>query len=645
MSNHLLKESSPYLQKHVNNPIDWYPWGEEALNKAKNENKAIFLSIGYSSSHWCHLMKKESFSNKEVAEILNEHFVAIKVDKEERPDIDKHYQEVYKLMNRRTGGWPNSIFMTANLEPFYSASYIPPEAKDDMLGFKELIKIITKKYVTDHKTLVEKGQEVLNFINPKNEKIEATKLSLNILDTITLHCDNLLDKKNGGFGNKPKFPHASTLDLLMDSYQITREKSLLDAIHLSLESMSKGAVYDKVEGGFCRYSTDESWTIPHFEKMSYDNALLAQLYGRAFQITEDKYYKKIAFETIDFMLKKMSKNNLFYSASDADSNQGEGAYFVYEYNEVIQKLTENNFSLLEITQVCTALNISKDGNFEGKNAIRIDKPKEIQFDRFEEVLTILREMRNEREYPFIDKKVITSWNAMMISALFTAGEIDNKYTLIAIEALETLLTKMYINGELYHSKFITDDSPKTKAFLEDYAYLGETLITAYQATLDESYLIMATKFANTVIEQFYAHGKWKFSNGEFETIEDIYDSSYPSSIATVLSLLLSISSLVDNNYKKFVFKTLEINSYNLMRQPLSSPKLSKIVLRYLKDDIIIKSNEKLLKKAIEKKASLEYPYLLLKTTMDEDFLLCNSHSCFAHSEHFENLKSLLDPYR
>ena len=645
MSNHLQNESSPYLQQHVNNPIDWYPWGEEALAKAKSENKAIFLSIGYSSCHWCHVMEEESFTDSDVAEILNEHFIAIKVDKEERPDIDKHYQEVYTLMNRRAGGWPTSIFMTANLEPFYSATYIPPKAKHDMLGFKELVQIITKKYVTDYHTLVEKGQEVLSFVNPQNKKVEATKLSLDIIDTIILHADNLLDKKNGGFGDKPKFPHASTLDVLLDCYQLTGNTSLLDSVHLSLENMSKGSVYDKVEGGFCRYSTDEAWIIPHFEKMTYDNALLAQLYTRAFQVTSDEYYKKIAFETLDFMLEKMSENNLFYSASDADSNQIEGAYFVYDYNEVINKLKENNFSLLEITQICTTLNISKDGNFEGKNAIRIDNPKNIKIKRFEEVIQILKNIRNEREYPFIDKKVITSWNAMMISALFLAGEIESKYKEIAINALEKLLEEMYINGELYHSKLISDKKPKVKAFLEDYAYLGESLITAYQATLDESYLIMATKFTNTVIEQFYSHGKWKFSNGEFQTIEDIYDSSYPSSIATVLSLLLSISSLVDNNYKKFVFKTLELNSYNLMRQPLSSPKLTKIVLRYLKDDIIIKSNEQLLETVIDKKSSLNYPYLFLKTTMDKEFLLCNSHSCFAHSEQFENLKPLMDPYR
>ncbi len=643
MSNRLKNEDSPYLQQHAHNPIHWYPWGKEALQKAKEENKAIFLSIGYSSCHWCHVMEKESFEDKLIAELLNQHFIAIKVDKEERPDIDKHYQEVYRLMNRQAGGWPTSIFMTSNLEPFYSATYIAPKSQNGMLGFEELLKVIITKYVVDHKTLVEKGQEVLSFVNPKDKKIEATKLTLNIMDTIALHTDNLLDTKEGGFGEQPKFPHTSTIDLLFDTYQLTHNKSLLDACLLSLDGMSKGGMYDHVDGGFCRYSTDKEWLVPHFEKMTYDNALLAQLYLRAYQITKDDYYKKIAFETLDFMINKMSENNLFYSASDADTNGVEGEYFTYDYNDVVARLIENNYSNLEITQICNTLNITKEGNFEGKNIIRFNNPKEITLKNYDKVIKLLQTMRKEQEYPFIDKKIITSWNAMMINALFIASTIDAHYKTIAIDTLKALLKNMYINQTLYHSKLIHKEV-KIKAFLEDYAYLGETLITAYQSTLDESYLIMATQCANNAIEQFYAYGKWNFSKGEFETTEDIYDSSYPSSVATILSLLLSISSLVEGHYKKFVFKTLEINSYSLMRQPLSSPKLSKMVLRYLKDDIILKSNEKILEKLIEEKDSLGYPYLLLKNTFDENMLLCNSHSCFAHTDNFKNLKPLLENY-
>ena len=566
MPNNLKNETSPYLQQHANNPIDWYPWGEKALAKAKAENKSIFLSIGYSSSHWCHVMEKESFQDEKIAELLNERFIAIKVDKEERPDIDKYYQEVYQLMNRRTGGWPISIFMTQNLEPFYAATYISPQARREEFGFEELLRTVSKKYITEYDTLVEKGSDILQNINPKNKNIEATRLNLNIMQTISVHVDHLLDKKEGGFGTAPKFPHASTIALLLDLYELKKEEKILDAALLSLDGMRKGGMVDHVDGGFYRYAIDEKWLQPHKVKTTYDNALLSQLYLRAYQITNNQSYKEITFKTIDFMLQQMSEDGLFFAKKD--------------------------------------------------------------------------EIENETT---IDKTIITSWNAMIVSALFKASSIDKKYKAIAITSLESLLDNLYVNGTLYHSKVLGTEA-NVKAFLEDYAYLGEALITAYQSTLDEGYLIMATKFANSAIEQFYDYGQWKFSNGEFKIQDDIYDSTYPSSISTVLSLIMSISSLVDLNYKKFVFKTLEINSYSLMRQPLSSPKLTHILLRYLKDDIIIKSNENLLAEVIGKKALLGYPFVLFKTTLDENFVLCNSHSCFATETTFENLQPIIESH-
>ena len=559
MFNHLKDESVPSLQQ-TQNPINWYPWGKEALNKAKAENKSIFLSIGYNSCHWCHVMEKESFQNEKIAELLNERFIAIKVDKEERPDIAKYYQKVYKLMNRSATAFPLSIFMTENLQPFYADSYISPEGEKEKLGFEELLRVISKKYITDYETLIKKGDEVLQYINPKEKKIEATKLNINILNTITIHTDNLLDKREGGFGSSTKFPNVSTLELLFDGYQLTQDKSLLDGTLYTLDKMYQKDLFDQKNGGFYNYSKDKKWSEAYKVKTTYDNALLIQLYLRSYQLNQNDEYKKIAISTVDFMLEQMSDKQLFYS--------------------------------------------------------KIDETKDI-------IAT--------------DKTVITSWNAMMISALFRASVFDKKYLNCAIESLETLLNKVYINHTLYHNIEAT-----IEGFLEDYAYLGETLIEAYQATLDESYLVMATDFANKVIEKFYDYGQWNFSTGSFKIEEDIYDSDYPSSVSTAVSLLMSISSLVDINYKKFVFKTLEINSYNLMRQPLSSPKLTQVMLRYLKDDIIIKSNEDLLKKHIGDKSSLGYPFILFKTTLDDNVLLCNSHSCFATEDRFENLKPLIE---
>ncbi len=595
MFNHLKNENSPYLKQHASNPINWYPWGEEALNKAKAENKSIFLSIGYSSSYWCQVMNLESFQDKKIAELLNERFVAIKVDKEERPDIEKYYQEVYKLMNRREGGSPLSIFLTENLEPYYAASYIASIAHREEFGFEELLRSASKKYITEYETLVEKGSEILENINPKKRTIEATKLTLDIIKTISLHTENLIDKVNGGFGEAPKFPHASTLALLFDYYELTKDKTLLNSALLSLDGMAKGGFYDHVDGGFHRYSTDEKWFIPNFEKTTYDNAQLIENYLRAYQLTGDFYYRNIAFQSIEFMLSHMSSftsnTYLFYSTSDAKSDKVDGKYFTFRYDEILKKLQENSYSLLDITKICTTLNITQDGDFNGENIIHIDDPKNLNLNNYPNVIKLLQEIRQNKTYPFIDKKVITSWNAMMISTLFKASVVDEKYKNIAINSLDELLNKFYINGILYHS-IIEDEEPKNRAYLEDYAYLGEALITAYQVTSDEAYLSLATTFSNSIIEQFYKYGKWNFSNGEFEIEESIYDNTYPSSVSTALSLLMSVSSFVDETYKKFVFNTLEINSYNLMRQPLSSPKLTQVTLRYLKDDIIFKTNMK-----------------------------------------------------
>ena len=561
MSNHLELESSPYLLRYKNNPVEWYPWGEKALQRAKKENKAIFLSIGHSSSVWCKTMAQESFTKDVIAQLLNERFIAIKVDKEELPQIAKYYQKVYKLMNRSIGTFPLSIFMTENLEPFYSATYISTQAQQEQLGFEELLRVISKKYITDHETLVKKGHEVLEYMNPKAKKIEATKLHINIINTIELHTENLLDKNNGGFGTAPKFPNTSTLELLLDTYELNKNKDILEAILFSLNSMSKSPLYDHENGGFYSYAKDEKWLKPHLVKTAYDNALLSKIYLRAYQLTNDIHYKNIALSTIDFMINQMSNANLFYS--------------------------------------------------------RIDKKE-------------------------ADKTVITSWNSMIVSTLFIASCVDKKYKKIAIKSLETLLEKLYVNKILYHS--MSQTSKKSTAFLEDYAYLGEALIFAYQYTLDESYLITATQFSNVIIEQFYEHGQWKFSNDEFKLQEEIYDISYPSSLSTASSLLMSISSLVDSNYKKFVFKTLELNSYNLMRQPLSSPKLAQLLLRYLKDDIVIKSNEKLLEEKIGDRTSMGYPYILFKTTLDENILLYKSSSCLAQEDKFEKIEPLITSY-
>jgi len=641
MANRLKNEHSPYLQQHAENPVDWYPWGEEAFEKARQENKAIFLSIGYSSCHWCHVMEDESFKDEETAKILNEHFIAVKVDREERPDIDKHFQEVYQLMNQRPGGWPTSIFLTQEQKPFYSATYIPDEPRYGMMSFSSLLEVIADKYSKEKGLLTEKADEILRFLNPKEDKIQATKLDLSIIERVADQAKQLFDNTNGGFNKAPKFPQASMLNLLLDLYPITGDKETRNMALHSLTCMAKGGLRDLVEGGFCRYSTDNEWLVPHFEKMTYDNALLAEVYLKAYHASRDDFYKSVAFETIDFMMENMSENGLFYSASDADTEGEEGKYFVYTYEKALKSFEKAGIPAKEHTALAKALHLTQEGNFEGKNIVRIDDPAHNKIPYYDEAIQALKKRREKRTHPFIDKKVLVSWNAMMIKTLFKASRIDSAYLKPAIRSLDTLLESMYINSELFHSALI-GKKPKIKAFLEDYAYLAEVLIEAYESTLDETYLITATKLTNAAIEKYFDQGKWKFSRGEFETNADIYDSSYPSSVATMLSVLYSISSLVDVIYKKFVFKTLEIYSYDVMRQPISTPSMSRMVIRYLKDDVIIKAKEDALKIHIKDLDTLPHPFSLLKSDTNDGFMLCNSNSCFGHEKDFKGIIEILE---
>ncbi len=641
MANHLKNEHSPYLQQHADNPVDWYPWGEEAFEKARKENKAIFLSIGYSSCHWCHVMEHESFKDEATAKIMNEHFIAVKVDREERPDIDKHFQEVYQLMNQRPGGWPTSIFLTQEQKPFYSATYIPDEPRYGMMSFSSLLEVISDKYAKEKDLLTEKADEILRFLNPKEDKIQATKLDLSIIERVSDQAKQLFDNQDGGFNKAPKFPQASMLDLLLDVYRITGDKETRNMALHSLASMAKGGLRDLVEGGFCRYSTDNQWLVPHFEKMTYDNALLSEVYLKAYHVSGDDFYKSVAFETIDFMVENMSENGLFYSASDADTEGEEGKYFVYTYEKALKSFEKAGIPAQDHAALAKALHITSEGNFEGKNIVRVEDPTNHNIPYYDEAIQSLKKRREKRTLPFIDKKVLVSWNAMMIKSLFKASRVDSTYLQPAIKSLDALLESMYINSELFHSTLM-GKKPKIKAFLEDYAYLAEVLIEAYESTLDETYLITATKLINSAIEKYFVQGKWKFSRGEFETNADIYDSSYPSSVATMLSVLYSISSLVDGVYKKFVFKTLEIYSYDVMRQPISTPRMSRMVIRYLKDDIIIKAKEEALKKHIKDLDTLPHPFSLLKNDTNDGFMLCNTSSCFGHEKSFTGVIEILE---
>ena len=640
MSNRLEIEDSPYLQQHKENPVDWWPWCDEAFELAEKENKAIFISIGYSSCHWCHVMEESVFENQECADILNDGFVCIKVDREERPDIDKHFQEVHLLLNRRPGGWPTSVFCTPQNKPFFAGTYIPPESNAgsiEGMGFKELTKLITTKVEEMDSKLFENADEIEEFLKQDSHPKEATVLKEDISKNFMLQAKNNYQTNDGGFSVAPKFPHASTLNTLLTIDRLHSDISARAMTIETLNAMKKGGMYDLIDGGFCRYSTDDKWLVPHFEKMLYDNALLCEVYTQSYLTYKNESHLETAKEIADFWYNFMSEDYLMYSASDADSEGEEGTYFVYSYDEVADILNKSGYE--NITAMLNEMGVTRDGNFEGKNIIRLEDG--IKPDYFEDVKISLQGSRKTREYPFIDKKIQTSWMSMMIKSLFLLGSIDSSYKEKAIKSLDALLETMYLDGVLYHTTLI-HKTPKIEAFLEDYAFLCAALISAYKYTQDELYLIHAQRFANKALEEFYKNGVWNFSVGEFITKAETADNTYTSSISIMVDVLLSLGSLLeDEKYTHFAFKTMEYNSYDLGRKPIYSPYLLKQMFRYLKGDRTIKSDSSTLNANSYELASLKYPFIQLKSSDENGFMVCGEKSCFAKTDNINKLDELI----
>ncbi|BAF70226.1 thioredoxin domain-containing protein [Nitratiruptor sp. SB155-2] len=638
MANRLENEKSPYLQQHKDNPVDWYPWGKEAFEKAKKENRLIFLSIGYSSCHWCHVMEKEVFENEKAAKVLNEHFVSIKVDREERPDIDKYYQEVYQLLNQRPGGWPLSIFMTPDKKPFYAATYIPLEPKYGMPGFIQLLQNMVEVFEKKPQDIEHQAQEVLRFMKPANPQ-KAVRFDESIAHKFVETTKRFFDQNHGGFGSKPKFPHTSTINTLLDVYRLTGNEEALHMATYTLDNMAKGGLRDLVDGGFCRYSVDEKWLVPHFEKMAYDNALLMESYLKAYHATKNEMYKQIAFETADFIATYMSQKGLFFSASDADSEGVEGKYFVYSYDEVVQKLQEDGFSEEEIKTVLNKLGITKSGNFEGKN---IPRSEELELcETSKRALKSLKDLRKSRCYPFIDKKIITSWNAMMIKSLYIASRIDTKYFEIAEESLQKLLETMLIDDHLYHATLI-DEKPTIPAFLEDYAYLATALLEAYKTTLNEEYLAKANLLVNDAIVNFFDEGRWYFSKGEIVTEAEHTDTSYPSSAAVIVDAMLTLGTILDPKYIQFSFLSIEFYSEKIYKYLPWAAKFVEDVLRFVYQDRVIKANEEDLIQCIGSIDFVKYPFVLVKEEEMEGFMLCDRAKCFSQSKSCDSILKAID---
>jgi uncharacterized protein len=481
MANRLAQETSPYLLQHRDNPVDWYPWGEEALTRARTLDRPLLVSIGYSACHWCHVMERESFEDPQVAALMNEHFVCIKVDREERPDVDAVCMEACQTMTGQ-GGWPLNAFLTPEQAPFYVGTYYPPEPRHGMPSWPTVLKAVADAWDQRRDNVREQGAEVLRSLGGASRlPASAEPIAHAVLDEAAQGLTQIYDPVNGGFGRAPKFPQASLTEFLLARGE--REMSLA-----TLRAMATGGIYDQVGGGFSRYAVDATWTVPHFEKMLYDNALLARAYLHGWQVSGEPLLRRVCEETLDWALREMrSHEGGFYSALDADSDGVEGKFYVWTVAELREVLGADADAAIAF------FGAGEPGNFEGANVLEGRGPLP---DRLAEIRAALYAARSHRVRPGLDDKQLTAWNALMISALAQAGAALERadYVDAAARCAEFLLGRRH-DGRLLRTGQIT-------AYLDDHAYLLEALLTLYEATFDPRWYHEARALADTMIERF-----------------------------------------------------------------------------------------------------------------------------------------------
>ncbi|MFQ6007328.1 MAG: thioredoxin domain-containing protein, partial [Candidatus Zixiibacteriota bacterium] len=479
-TNHLIGENSPYLLSHAHNPVDWYPWGEEALHKAIAEDKPIFLSIGYAACHWCHVMERESFENEQIATVLNEHFVCGKVDRAQRPDLDHIYMSFTMAMTGQ-GGWPMSVFLTPDLKPFFAGTYFPPEDRYGRPSFLKVITELARAYRDNKESIMNLSENIYEQVAAQiNSGVPTSLLNMQMISQAARVLMQNFDTVYGGFGTAPKFPHALELLLFFRHYKSSGDMSFLQAAELALKAMARGGIYDHIGGGFARYSTDRRWLVPHFEKMLYDNALLVPVYVEAYQITGNEFYLKVVRETLDFILNELTdETGGFYSALDADSEGEEGKFYVWTKQEIEAILGD------QAEPFARYYNVTDRGNFEGDNILNIDSSsdrirQEAELSNFDQYLAECRqklfEARSQRMRPLTDDKILTSWNGLALSAFCKGYQItgEKRYLEAAVKNASFIQSELFTNGILTHS--YREGHHSHGEFLEDYAYLIRGLL-------------------------------------------------------------------------------------------------------------------------------------------------------------------------
>ncbi len=571
MSNRLARETSPYLLQHAENPVDWYPWGAEAHARAKAEKKPIFLSIGYAACHWCHVMEHESFENEAIARQLNEHFVCIKVDREERPDLDQIYMHAVQMIAGR-GGWPMSVFLTPDLRPFYGGTYWPPHDSRGMPGFDRILQAVLEAWRDRPDQVEETAANLTESVRRLEKWAEPAKEALNagLLSRAAAALERSYDHQHGGFGGAPKFPHPMDLRVLLRVWQRTRRDGLLTIVTRTLDKMAAGGLYDQLGGGFHRYSVDAQWLVPHFEKMLYDNALLTSALVEVYQATGREDYAHVVRHTLDYVLREMTgPQGNFYSTQDADSEGEEGKFYVWSLDEVQALLGERAERFAYI------YDITAEGNFEGHNILNRPKTWEqcakiLGFSEDQlraemaECRAQLLAARNARVWPGLDDKTLTSWNGLMIEAMAVAGAAlaEPRYVEAAQRAAEFLLASMRTaKGELAHSWRLGE--ARFDAYLDDYACFAAGLVALYEATFDEHWIGEAKRLMDIVLERFAsADGGFHYTSDRHEALiarqKDALDSSVPSGNAAAATVLGKLGRLTgDAKYQQAAERTLQ----------------------------------------------------------------------------------------
>jgi hypothetical protein len=581
-TNLLAEETSPYLLQHAHNPVEWFAWNDEAFQKAKQEDKPILLSIGYSSCHWCHVMEKESFESEETARLMNENFVNIKVDKEERPDVDQIYMNFVQLTSGH-GGHPLTAFLTPEGVPFYAGTYFPPTDRHGMPSFSRVLLSVSDAYHNKRDEILQSAAEILEQLKFVG-LTEASNLSLSTeqLDTAFRGIARNYDPKNGGFGGAPKFPPPMTLEFCLRYWHRTKDEAALNIVTNTCRKMAEGGIYDQLGGGFHRYTVDANWLTPHFEKMLYDNAQLVRIYLNAFQATKDEFFKNIAIETLEYIGREMTdENGGFYSATDADSEGEEGKFFIWTPEEINQILGEADARIFNLYY-----DVSEEGNFEGHSILNVLQTREeaagklgISVEKLNEVLErgrkLLFDEREKRVKPFRDEKILTAWNGLMLAAFAEASAVlEREDFRAAAEKNADFVIRNLKTADGFLLRTYKDGQAKLNGYLEDYAFFADGLIELFQATGNSRWLTEAKNLTDKMLEEFWDddEGGFFFTGKSHEELivrsKDYFDNATPSGNSVAAAVLLKLSVLTgDEEYSRFPTTIFRLVSSSIRRYP------------------------------------------------------------------------------